>query len=299
MIMKKTKIFIVSALGVGLLGSQSIAKNMASPDLSNMIIQGENRLQVHPVMTKLDWKPEVYKDVTGLLQNNVVLKDIKPPTFDRPPLLLIEKVQSNKTASPWLTNIFESPVVTLKIKTATIVKKAEYTFLVKDSNGKNFFSIRKKGELPEEIRWKGFSDKGEPLQVGFDYTYAFSTIDEAGNPQRMAGKPFKLDAFRYDRGATQVNSFFPEALFDERSSLKLSKTGYNYLTEVKDYIRSNYDKKIEIIVYDEDDKFGASRAQAIGAYFIRVLDFPENKISTQGLRLVNGGHYRHVDIVVK
>jgi hypothetical protein len=275
------------------------AKKMYGEDISNMIIQGENRLKVRPQIPEAPISADIYKDMTTFLKDNSVLGSLKPPAVEHPPVVLPQKSLSNKTATPWLDQIYEPPVLTLNLKTEESKRKMQWMFLVKDSHGQTFYEVRKKGALPSNLRWEGIGNSGDPLNVGYDYSYVVSLIDEAGNFQRVAGKPFRLDSFRYSGAGGIVTSFYPEALFIEASSTKFSIGGRDYLLEVKDFLRGHYGAKVEIITYDDDLKFGQTRSQVIKDFLVKVLDYPEDKINVDGQRLDKGRGYKHVDIITK
>ena len=297
--MKTLKLVLMLAVIVGAGWRILLAKKLASNDLSNMIIEGENRLEVHATLPPVDWKPDLYKDVNTELYDNYILKGITPPQLTPVNTNPADKLATNKTATPWLDHIYSAPVIRLTIKSKGPTKNSEYVFLVKNSEGKNFYTMKKKGTLPSEIDWNGVGDSGEPLQVGFDYTYLFSSVDEAGNPQRTAGKPFQLPAFRYKKGREFVNSFNPEALFADRSAIKFSQDGVNYLTEIKDRLRPDYGRPVDIVVYEDDANFAIARANKIKDFLVQALTWPEDKITNITLALNRGGGYRHVDIIEK
>lgn len=274
-------------------------------DLSSMIIQGENRLRAEPRVPAVVWDPAVYRDVQGITQDYSMLGELKPPAIQEPPVILPERLDTDKTASPWLERILTPPVLRVAFNPPENVKKAaaEWAFLIKGSNGQVFYEQKGKAgqgkPLPETMEWEGFSNKGEALHVGFDYAYSFSAIDEAGNPSRHAGKPFRIDAFRYSKGGDVVTSFQPELIFDGRSSLKFSKDGLDYLTEVKDFLRGRYARKLSLVVYEDDAKFAGFRVQALKAWFMKALDLPADRVEAKGLASAKGGGYRHVDVVAK
>jgi hypothetical protein len=270
-------------------------------DLSNMIIQGENRLRVEPRVPPVEWDPAPYQDVKGTLQDTTLLDNLTPPTISEPPVVLPEKTDSQKTASPWLERIYGPPVLRIEFKPAEEISKsaAEWAFIVKDSHGETFYEVKGKKNLPPEMVWEGFSNKNEAIHVGDDYSYSFSIVDEAGNPHRHAGKPFRVDTFRYKKGGGELTMFDPDVLFDGKSSLKLSKSGRDYLDEVRDRLRRKYGAQMEIVCYDQDPKFAEFRARAVRERLMQSLDIPDALIEAKGMPLSKGGDYRHVDILAK
>lgn len=293
------KIFLTAGILSLIAGASEAKKKGTGEDISNMIIEGENRLKVHGTVPETAWEVDAYKDVPEALRDYVLLGELKSPSISQPPLTLPSKSVTQKGASPWLDDIYEAPILTLSFKTEKEVLKPKWVFVVKDSNGKAFYEINKTGKLPDTITWNGFGTNGKPLHVGFDYSYLMTIIDEAGNPKRFAGKPFRLNSFRFNKGGRTVTMFNPDSLFTDNSSLRFSDIGRSSMVEVKDHLRTHYGEKIEVIAYDNEIKFATSRAKVVREFLINSLDIPEDRVSFQGLPLTQGDGYKHVDIIAK
>lgn len=294
-----SKIVVFGLVGTMLMGTTAVhAKKLKGDDISNMIIEGENRLMVHQPLLVFDWSPQLYKGVPELLVDGTVLGGLKPPSIKDPMIPYPARIESKKGASAHLNSIFEAPVLNLRIRPQKGEKesKVEYTFLIKDSKGTAFYEKKANGVMPPELTWDGFGSKSEPLEVGSDYSYTLSIIDEAGNPQRFSGSPFRVSSFRYKTGGKEVTMISSESVFSDRASTKLSAEGLRYIMETKDHFRPVYNRSVNIVVYDDDIKFGLSQANAIRDILIKELDYPESKITAQGLRLAEGKGYRYVEI---
>lgn len=298
--MKLIKTFGTVTIAVSLVATLAYAKKKAvGEDISNMIIEGENRLQIHGTVPEMAWDVDAYKDVPETLRDYSTLSQLKSPSISQPPLTLPVRTTTQKAASPWLHDIYEAPVLTLNFKLEKEIHKPKWIFAVKDSQGKAFYEINKVGALPETITWDGFGNNGKPLRVGFDYTYLMTIIDEAGNPKRFAGKAFRLNSFRFEKSGHTNMIFNPDGLFSDRTSLKFSDIGRSNMIEVKDYLRNRWGEKVEVVAYDVDPKFALSRAKTIREFLVNSLDIPQDRITAQGLSLSQGDGYKHVDIVTK
>lgn len=293
------KILMALTLVAVTAGISEAKKKGTGEDISNMIIEGENRLQVHGKVPELSWEVDAYKDVPEALRDYVLLGELKSPSISQPPLTLPGKSMTPKAASPWLHDIYEAPILTLNFKMEKEVLRPKWIFVVKDSHGKPFYEIHKTGKIPEQITWNGFGSNGRIMHVGFDYSYLMTIIDEAGNPKRFAGKPFRLNSLRYNRGGKTVTMFNTDSLFTDRSSLRFSDIGRSSMVEVKDFLRNRFEDKVEVVIYDDDAKFGSARAKVIRDYLIKSLDLPEDRVSAQGLPSSQGDGYKHVDIITK
>src|SRR5690349_5956503 len=92
--MKRSLIYLPLVLTVTV--SAVHAKKMPGDDLSNMIIQGENRLQVHAVLPPVEWSPAVENEIEAQLGDNKLLLAMVPPALENPPLLLPDQMMSKK-----------------------------------------------------------------------------------------------------------------------------------------------------------------------------------------------------------
>lgn len=274
-------------------------QKMKSDDLSNMIIQGENRLRVREGAPEPHFTPDLYKDMATVINDESLLLGFQPAAVSEPPIVYASKVAGRKTASAWLDSILEPPVLTLNIKSKPSAKQVEWVFLIKNSQGSEIYRIKKKGVMPEKIEWDGFDSKRQPLQMGADYSYSLSIIDEAGNPQHVPGKPFQVEAFRINSGGKNATLLGLRAIFQGDSELKFSKNGIATLTEVKDHLRTFYGKKLEVVVYDDDGKFGVARAQAIQNFLVKELDWAASKTVARSAPIKDGQGYSHVEIIAK
>jgi hypothetical protein len=286
----------LAALGLCL--SLAHAKKMGGDGLSDMIIRGENRLTVHPRVDAIPWSVTPDRDVPELLKDNAVIGQFQPPAVSQPPVATPAASRTAKAASPWLSRVHEPPVLTLELAGAAKVERPEWTFLVKDSQGQVFYEMKRKGALPARLEWDGRGAGGEPLRVGTDYAYTLSVQDEAGNPQRFAGEAFRLAAFRVARLGKETTMLQPEALFEGRSSAKLSREGKDWLLEVKDRLRPRFGKSVDVVAYDDDQGLALARAKAVRQFLQEALEMPDDKIAAKGSTMKEGRGYRHVDVTV-
>jgi hypothetical protein len=292
---KKTLVAMAAGLIVLPPLSAADARKMTGSDLSQLIIQGENRLNYGARAQQVAWEPSVYREMQDMWKDYSQLAQFQPPAIEKPPVKYPARLNSWKTASPWLERIYAPPLLTLVFKESK-VQKQKWAFLVKDSQGKTFYEQKKTGALPKNIAWSGTGSGGEPLRVGYDYSYSFSAMDEAGNPQRHSGQSFRVESFETAKSGRRQIGFQPEALFENPTSLKLSNDGRAFLTEVKDKLRPSYGFSVDVAVYEEDVKFATGRAMVVRDFLRKSLDWPEDKVTAQGLSLKEGKGYRHVDI---
>jgi hypothetical protein len=298
--MRRTTIFMTCLLAAGLArAATTTGKPLKGDDISDMLITGENRLRVSAPAVETSWSPDVYRDISPALREETLIASLKSPAVSEPPLTFPSKTSSAKTASPWLHSVLQAPILTMEIKPAKEQKKVDWVFLVKDSNGQTFFERRENGALPDKIEWDGFGKSGVPMAVGHDYAYSLSIVDEAGNPQRVSGKPFAVPAFRYARAGRVVTAVMPTLLFDEEASARLSGEGRRVLTEIKDTLRTQFNRKIEVVVYEPDPKFALARSNAVAQQLTQALEYEDGRVEAKAGTLKGEEGYRHVEIIAK
>lgn len=298
--MKKTRAFTLSlTIATLAIGSAWSEKKYKGDDLSNMVVEGENRLKLKSGMPPLEWKVDPYAKLGDEFAFLRVYEELSPPQISKPPLVMPATYDSKRVATPWLTRIMTTPVLTLNIKTEENIEGASWNFFIKDSNGRVFYEERDRGYIPEDLVWDGRGANGDMLQLGRDYTYVFSVIDAAGNPTRKAGKAFRLDALRYREDGWNVIGFSPDVLFTDKTRAELSANGKLYMEEVKDQIAQYFDGAIHIRMYGRDGNLARSRATVIQRFFTEALTLNEDQFKVTLEDPSKGGGYEHVDIAVK
>ena len=125
------------------------AKKMKGDDLSDLIIEGENRLKVKGEVPPLQWDPDFYQEFDKELKDERLVSALKAPAIKSPPVTYPVTLRTRMTASPWARKIHRDPLLILTTKPSKKEdKKVEWTFRVKDSKGKVFYEKRKKSILP-------------------------------------------------------------------------------------------------------------------------------------------------------
>src|ERR1043166_8330717 len=64
--------------------SAQAKKKTVGEDISNMIIQGQDRLTVHGTVPEMSWEVEAYKDVHAAVRDYVLLGELKSPSISQP-----------------------------------------------------------------------------------------------------------------------------------------------------------------------------------------------------------------------
>ena len=108
--MKNIKTIFILILAFACLATYVQAAKMMGDDLSNMIIEGENRLKVHPTGPTLNWQVDPYQNMTQLFDDKSIMGQLQPKSIQEPPVKLPRRRVSNKTARPWHRDVYDQPV---------------------------------------------------------------------------------------------------------------------------------------------------------------------------------------------
>ena len=95
-----------------------------------------------------------------------------------------------KTAPQYFSpdNDGENDDLYIQLKGDDVVPLKNWSFVIKDPNGKPFWSTSGKSSITERIIWDGRSNNGELVQSATDYPYEFIVTDSLGMTSKVEGK---------------------------------------------------------------------------------------------------------------
>ncbi|MBQ8013195.1 MAG: OmpA family protein [Treponema sp.] len=95
-----------------------------------------------------------------------------------------------KTAPQYFSpdNDGENDDLYIQLKGNDIVPLKNWSFTIKDPNGKPFWSTSGKASITERIVWDGRGKNGELVQSAMDYPYTFTVTDTLGMTSTVEGK---------------------------------------------------------------------------------------------------------------
>lgn len=95
-----------------------------------------------------------------------------------------------KTAPQYFSpdNDGENDDLYIQLKGSDIVPLKNWSFVIKDPNGKPFWSTSGKSSITERIVWDGRGNNGELVQSATDYPYTFTVTDTLGMTSTVEGK---------------------------------------------------------------------------------------------------------------
>lgn len=85
--------------------------------------------------------------------------------------------------------------------------------------------------------WEGFDDAGNIIKVGAPYSYIFTVMDKAGNPNSIIGNPKVVDAIKYKKEGKTFIVISNKFLFDKDRKDTLTTKGQQVLNEVENYMK--------------------------------------------------------------
>lgn len=97
---------------------------------------------------------------------------------------------SVKTAPQYFSpdNDGENDDLFIQLKGNDVVPLKNWSFTIKDPNGKPFWATSGKSSITERIVWDGRSNSGELVQSATDYPYTFTVTDTLGMTSTVEGK---------------------------------------------------------------------------------------------------------------
>jgi len=251
-----------------------------SGQLSNMVIEGETRMQVKgdkpDEATDLDPKKYVEKYIVSYIRENNPTEKL----FISYPLYLPSQLKSDAVLSPWRGRLSEPPVLSLLVKAPYGAKVAQWRLVIASDQGKVFRTIKGKGALPSHITWDGMDDYGEPLLVGHPYAYSLAVLDEYEVPTYLFGKSVTIKGFVHKTAAQLVISVDTAVLFTK--GLTFSSAGYVYGREMQDRLRRFADWKISVNIYGEDRDLAQKEAEMLRDYLEEDLRMKKGTIAAKG-----------------
>jgi len=193
-------------------------------------------------------------NILGLSMEDI--KDVKvslPETFHN----------SRADYYPEISYLKTPPVFKLKPKINKDIELEKWSFKITDPTGYAVKTLRGGGSLPDEIVWEGFDDSGQIIKVGAPYSYIFSVMDKAGNPNSIIGNPKVIDAIKYEKEGKTFIVISNKFLFDKDRKDNLTNKGQQILNEVENYIKMANNFPVTIQVFSDDKNLAGDQIYTV------------------------------------
>jgi len=165
-------------------------------NLGSVEVSGEAKDKVTIDKMTLPIKIEIPDIIDSVTDKTEKLLEKAQPIPSEDDFRLFNRLSSDQTAKPWLTDFPEPPLIRFfpePSKTAVVGWRLEVT----DDQGNIIQTLTGKGNAVKEIQWDGVDKTGKVIKVASAYSFRFITIDEFKNVHTTIGKAFNLKYLKY------------------------------------------------------------------------------------------------------
>lgn len=208
---------------------------------------------------------------------------VSPVSGLQPHLNNLEVMRSSQPPHYWLPQIPVTPVATFYTEEPEGHRPSRWQLAITDFRGSPCRTYSGKGRPPETVSWDGRSDHGDMLQVGYPYSYVFTTTDKGTNSYNYAGESFRLPGLDYRRDGHRVLELAGGELFP-RGESSLTTAGENWLMRAADEVRRHPYSPVRLVVTAETQSLAESRAELVAAYLADGMILPREQIETEAVQ---------------
>lgn len=248
--------------------------------LPEMVVEAENRvrqtIEKSGFMFKLD---AASVDSLHSAMDELVLA-ISPVSGLQPHLNNLEPLRSEQPPHFWLPEFPIQPVATFYPQEPEGHRVRDWHLTITDFRGSPARTFAGKGQPPSVLHWDGRSDHGEILQVGYPYSFVFSTTDRGTNTYNHAGESFRLPALDYRQDGDRVLAIAGGELFPRRESSLIAR-GEDWLVRAADEIRRHPYSPVRVVVTAETMALAEQRADKVATHLAESMILPREQIETR------------------
>jgi hypothetical protein len=172
------------------------------------------------------------------------------------------------------------PVMEMGVAQSAGADAAQWNLTVTDDRGSVFRTIKGKGGLPDRVAWDGLGDSGEPLRVGHSYSCALLALDSTGVPSSLSSKTVRLAGYIDARRGISI-LLDTAVLF--AGSAALSPEGRDLVREVRDRLRDDDRRSIQVEVHGRDAELARQQAEAVRDRLAQSLRLEREAVAARGL----------------
>jgi hypothetical protein len=205
---------------------------------------------------------------------------VSPVSGLQPHLNNLEPLRSEQPPHFWLPEFPTQPVATFYPEEPEGHRIRDWRLVITDFRGSPARTFSGKGQAPAVLHWDGQTDHGEILQVGYPYSYVFSTTDRGTNTYNHAGESFRLPALDYRQGGDRVLAIAGGELFPRRES-SLTGKGEDWLRRTADEIRRHPYSPVRVVVTAETRDLAEQRAELVAFHLADSMILPREQIETR------------------
>jgi hypothetical protein len=205
---------------------------------------------------------------------------ISPVSGLQPHLNNLEPLRSEQPPHFWLPEFPTQPVATFYPEEPEGHRVRDWRLTITDYRGSPNRTFEGGGRPPAVLHWDGRSDHGEILQVGYPYSFVFSTTDRGTNTYNHAGESFRLPALDYRQHGDRVLAIAGGELFPRREN-SLTARGEDWLVRAADEIRRHPYSPVRVVVTAESLALAEQRAELVATHLAGSMILPREQIETR------------------
>lgn len=209
----------------------------------------------------------------------------------------LPRLVSEQVRKPWFHRIITPPIAIFH----PIYKEAvqNWELVITDATGKVFRTFSNKGRPPGNIEWDGRDREGSMLDIGTDYSYYATAVDQLGNTSKILGGKIRIPGIYWKEELNSIVRLDGRVIFKENSQ-ELTRAGERLLLEASDLVRKDIKKRLRVVVYSRKEDLSLKRARIVGTFLLDRVIMPISMVTTiAGYKSVGEDKTDHIDIIIR
>ena len=248
--------------------------------LPEMVVEAENRVRQTIEKTSFMFTLDAATVDSLHSEMDELVLAISPVSGLQPHLNNLEPLRSEQPPHFWLPEFPTQPVATFYPEEPEGHRIRDWRLTITDFRGSPTRTFEGRGRPPAVLHWDGRSDHGEILQVGYPYSFVFSTTDRGTNTYNHAGESFRLPALDYRQDGDRMLAIAGGELFPRRETA-LTARGEDWLVRAADEIRRHPYSPVRVVVTAENLALAEQRAELVAAHLADSMILPREQIETR------------------
>lgn len=261
-------------------GQQWTKEGESGAALPEMVVEAQNRVRQTIEKSSFEFTLDAAAvDSLHSAMDQLALA-VSPVSGLQPHLNNLDPLRSDQPPHFWLPEFPTVPVATFYPQEPEGHKVREWQLTITDFRGSPARTYQGSGQPPRVLQWDGRTSQGEIMQVGYPYSFVFTTIDRGTNAYNHAGESFRLPALDYRRGGDRVLEIAGGELFARRES-ELTSRGRDWLVRAADEIRRHPYSPVRVVVTAETLALAQQRAEQVAALLADSMILPREQVETR------------------
>ncbi len=264
-------------------GQQWTEDGQSGAALPEMVVEAQNRVRQTIEKSSFAFALDAAAIDSVVTAMDEIALAISPVSGLQPHLNNLEPLRSEQPPHFWLPEVPTTPVATFYPERPEGHRTRSWQLTITDFRGSPVRNLTGRGDPPALLQWDGRDDHGEILQVGYPYSFVFTTTDRGTNTYNHAGESFRLPALDYRRGGDRVLEIAGGELFPRRESA-LTAAGSDWLVRAADEIRRHPYSPVRVVATAENLELAQQRAKVVAAHLADSMILPREQVETDAIQ---------------